>query len=90
MHNSCCICYIGNVSGSDLNKWLVSLACISVDARLKFLKKQTLFYTRGAISSMKLRTTKTVTAVTELLVFGRFGKISPNLPKYFGCRNNVN
>ena len=45
---------------------------------------------RGALSSMKLRTTKTVTAVTELLVFGRFGKISPNLPKYFGCRNNEN
>ena len=36
---------------------------------------------RGVNSSMKLRTTKTVTAVTELLVFGRFGKISPNLPK---------
>ena len=43
----------------------------------------------GAHSSMKLRTTKTVTAVTELLVFGRFGKISPNLPKYFGSRNNL-
>ena len=62
---------------------------IQLQKLFQTLEEQKCEIARGAISSMKLRTTKTVTAVTELLVFGRFGKISPNLPKYFGSRNNL-